>query len=86
MVLFIWVVKSNGNILNWNVTLMFFRERKYPAEPSAEQEGLCAAAGPVFTSDPLGPPPDFMLKREDRIGGVTNFCATLVVSKTKKNK
>ena len=56
-----------------NVTLMFFRERKDAAEPSAEQGGLCAAQSPPWTLWILDL---FKLKREDRIGKVTNFCAT----------
>ena len=57
-----------------NVTLMFFRERKDAAEPSAEQGGLCAAQSPPWTLWILDL---FKLKREDRIGKVTNFRATI---------
>ena len=57
-----------------NVTLMFFRERKYAAEPTAKQGGLCAAQSPPWTLWILDL---FKLKREDRIGKVTNFRATI---------
>ena len=57
-----------------NVTLMFFRERKYAAEPTAKQGGLCAAQSPPWTLWILDL---FKLKREDRIGKVTNFRATM---------
>ena len=56
------------------VKLTFFRERKYAAEPTAKQGGLCAAQSPPWTLWILDL---FKLKREDRIGKVTNFCATI---------
>ena len=56
------------------VKLTFFRERKYAAEPTAKQGGLCAAQSPPWTLWILDL---FKLKREDRIGKVTNFRATV---------